>query len=272
MSKPENQKAAGLCCLRGAVAFGHSDTGPVRQHNEDHFLLDAGLELLAVADGMGGHEAGALASAIALETLRDCLAHEIAQVSRVENDPDATCQAPSMQAVAVLYDAVEAVNAHLYAQNAARRMSDGSGMGTTLTGIWRPQAGGPLLAFHVGDSRLYRYRAGELEQLSRDQTWYQQALDAGHFDRLPARNVLLQAIGPSQHMEPEIRVQAVQPNDVLMLCSDGLHGSVPHHEIIHLLRHAGRHNLEATSQRLIRLAAEYGSRDNTTVVLVKYDA
>jgi len=271
MTMPENQKAAGPCALRGAVAFGHSDTGPVREHNEDHFVLDARLELLAVADGMGGHEAGALASAMAIDTLRDCLAREIAQARATSSDPDATCQVPSMQAVGVLYDALEAVNARLYAQNTARRMSEGNGMGTTLTGVWRPHADGPLLTFHVGDSRLYRYRSGELEQLSRDQTWYQQALDAGHFDRLPARNLLLQAIGPSQRVEPEIRVQPVQSQDLLMLCSDGIHGSVPHHEIAQLLHRAGRYNLEATSQRLIQLATEYGSRDNATVVLVKYE-
>jgi protein phosphatase len=271
MSRPENGKADELCCLRGAVAFGYSDTGPVRQHNEDHFLIDAHLELLAVADGMGGHQAGALASAMALETLRHCLACKRPLETPLTSDPEATFQAPSMQAMSELSDALETVNARLYTENAAHRMSEGSGMGTTLTGIWRPQAGGPLLAFHVGDSRLYRYRAGELEQLSRDQTWYQQALDAGHFDRLPARNVLLQAIGPSRNVAPDIRVQAVQPGDLLMLCSDGLHGSVPHHEIACLLHNAAPHNLEATGERLIQLAAEHGSRDNATVVLVKYE-
>lgn len=271
MSHPENHAATAPFPLRGALAFGHSDTGPVRQHNEDHYLIDPRLELLAVADGMGGHEAGAQASAMALQALRDYLASQLTHQGRTSSDPDATCQAPSMQALGVLRDAVEAVNAHLYACNDARRMSEGSGMGTTLTGVWRPQAGGPLLAFHVGDSRLYRYRGDTLEQLSRDQTWYQQALDAGHFDRLPARNVLLQAIGPSPRVEPEIRVQPVQGGDVLMLCSDGIHGCVPHHEIARLLQRVGRHNLEATSERLLQLAVEYGGRDNATVVLVRYE-
>ncbi|MHC6226214.1 PP2C family protein-serine/threonine phosphatase [Pseudomonas sp. X10] len=270
MSKAQNHGASAPCPLRGAMAFGYSDTGPARQHNEDHYLLDAHLELLAVADGMGGHDAGALASALALETLRDHLAREIVHVGLGSSDPDATCQVPAMQAVGVLQDAVEAVNARLYAQNVARHVSEGRGMGTTLTGIWRPQAGGPLLTFHVGDSRLYRYRAGALEQLSRDQTWYQQALDAGHFDRLPARNMLLQAIGPSPRVEPEIGIHPVQPKDVLMLCSDGIHGSIPHHEITRLLRHVCQHNLQATSERLIELAAEYGGRDNATVVLVRF--
>ncbi|MDF0732401.1 protein phosphatase 2C domain-containing protein [Pseudomonas entomophila] len=271
MSAPENHKATAPSALRGGIAFGHSDTGPVRRHNEDHFLIDSRLELLAVADGMGGHEAGALASALALEALRDCLAGQMAQVAHASSDPDATCQVPSMQALGVLHEALEAANARLYAHNHARQLSEGRGMGTTLTGLWRPQAGGPLLAFHVGDSRLYRYRGGELEQLSRDQTWYQQALDAGHFDRLPARNVLLQAIGPAPRVEPQVWVQGVQAGDLLMLCSDGVHGCVPHHELARVLGGAGRDGLEVSSQRLIRLAAEYGGRDNATVVLVKYE-
>ncbi|KAB5619725.1 serine/threonine-protein phosphatase [Pseudomonas putida] len=271
MSAPQNHKATAPCLLRGGIAFGHSDTGPVRQHNEDHFLIDPRLELLAVADGMGGHQAGALASALALESLRDCLTHQLAHVARTSSDPDATCQVPSMQALSVLHEALEAVNTRLYAHNHTRQLSEGRGMGTTLTGVWRPQVGGPLLAFHVGDSRLYRYRHGELEQLSRDQTWYQQALDAGHFDRLPARNVLLQAIGPAPRVEPQLWVQAVQAEDLLMLCSDGVHGCLPHHEMARVLEGAGRDNLAASSQRLIRLAAEYGGRDNATVVLVKFE-
>lgn len=143
MSAPENHKATAPSALRGGIAFGHSDTGLVRRHNEDHFLIDPRLELLAVADGMGGHEAGALASALALETLRDCLARQVAQVVHASSDPDATCQVPSMQALGVLHEALEAANARLYAHNHARQLSEGRGMGTTLTGLWRPQAGGP---------------------------------------------------------------------------------------------------------------------------------
>jgi protein phosphatase len=270
MNRAQNVRAASLCVLSGAVAFAHSDTGSVRQRNEDHYLLAPELHLLAVADGMGGHEAGALASLLALETLQDCLARRSAEATWLAADPDATCREPSMQAVAVLHEALASVNALLYARNAADQMIEGSGMGTTLTGFWRPHVDGPLLAFHVGDSRLYRYRAGSLEQLSRDQTWYQQALDAGHLDRLPARNVLLQAIGPAPRVEPEIRAHAVQTGDLLLLCSDGLHGSVAHHEIARVLHSADATNLPASSDRLIRLAADYESRDNVTVVLVRY--
>lgn len=253
--------------LTTALAFGLSETGPVRHHNEDNFLVDSDLQLLAVADGMGGHEAGAQASAMALATLHECLSHP-STPPPASADPDATCQMPALGAISTLQAAIEQVNARLYAQNEARRMSDGQGMGTTLTGIWRSDPKGPLILFHVGDSRFYRYRNGELLQLSRDQTWYQQALDAGHFDRLPSRNLLLQAIGPSRKVEPEIALHQVQPGDVLMLCSDGVHGSVPHQELAQCLGQVSSESIAAVCDGLIQLAADYGGRDNATVLLV----
>ncbi|MDR9751373.1 protein phosphatase 2C domain-containing protein [Pseudomonas sp. SZMC_28357] len=257
--------------LTTALAFGLSDTGPVRQHNEDNFLVDTDLQLLAVADGMGGHEAGAQASAMALDTLRECLSRPPAPAP-ASVDPDATCRMPAMGAIGTLQAAIEQVNARLYAQNEARRMSDGQGMGTTLTGVWRCDPMGPLILFHVGDSRLYRLRNGDLQQLSRDQTWYQQALDAGHFDRLPSRNLLLQAIGPSRKVEPEIALHQVQRGDVLMLCSDGVHGSVPHHELAQWLGQVSGDSIAEVCEGLIRLAADYGGRDNATVLLALCEA
>jgi protein phosphatase len=256
--------------LSTALAFGLSHTGPVRQHNEDNFLVDRDLQLLAVADGMGGHEAGAQASAMALATLRECLGQPPRPI-QASVDPDATCQMPALNAIGTLQTAIEQVNARLFAQNEARHMSDGQGMGTTLTGVWRSDPEGPLIAFHVGDSRLYRYRNGQLLQLSRDQTLYQQALDAGHFDHLPSRNLLLQAIGPLPLVEPEIALHQVRPRDVLMLCSDGVHGSVPHQELVRRLGQVNIESIAAVCEGLIELAAEYDGRDNATVLLVRYE-
>ncbi|OPA89761.1 serine/threonine protein phosphatase [Pseudomonas fluorescens] len=263
--------ACGPHSLATAVAYGVSDVGSVRQSNEDNFLVEPDLGLLAVADGMGGHEAGALASAQALISLRQALkAHSVNPVDP-DADPDATWSDPDMQAASQLHNALDQVNQCVFQQNVARHMSEGSGMGTTLTGVWRPQADGPLLVFHVGDSRLYRYREGELSLLTRDQTWYQQALEAGKVDRLPARNLLLQAIGPGPRVEPQVRVQPVQPGDLLMLCSDGLHGCVPHLEMLEVLAIARRDSLDIACQRLIDLTREYAGRDNVTVLLAWLD-
>ena len=266
-----------------AVAFGATDIGPVRSSNEDNFLIDEALGLAMVADGMGGHAAGEVASAGVLEAMRDFLGeHGAARLAQPDGartdaaaregplppDPDATWSDPAIPAVGLLYDAIEYANHSLYAQNRASDHPDGGGMGTTLTGFWRASDEAPLIFFHVGDSRLYRQRGGQLEQLTRDQTMYQQALEAGIVENLPARNLLLQAVGPSPHVTPEVRSLQVQAGDVLMLCSDGLHGSVPHGEIEATLEAVTAETLERACTRLIGLAKEYGGRDNITAMVV----
>lgn len=120
-----------------------------------------------------------------------------------------------------------------------------------------------MIFVHVGDSRLYRYRSGALIQLTRDQTLYQQALDKGAIENLPPRNVLLQEVGPTSVVNPEIRALRVECNDLLMLCSDGLHGSVPHGQIEQALTAATESMRVQTCSRLIEPAKEYGSRDNS---------
>lgn len=261
------------------TAFGATDIGPVRKSNEDNFLIDEALGLVMVADGMGGHACGEVASAGALEAVRDYLARHGATAPAwnrpapenpgILDDPDATWSDLAMRSVALLYDAIEFANRALYAENLARGRPD-AGMGTTLTGFWRAGADVPLVVFNVGDSRLYRLRGGRLEQLTRDQTLYQQALDAGLIDNLPARNLLLQAVGPDPQVTPAVHAHLVQAGDLLMLCSDGLHGSVPHGEIEAVMAAASEPTLESACRQLIALAMDYGGRDNITVVMALY--
>jgi protein phosphatase len=253
-----------------AIAYGATDIGPVRSSNEDNFLIDEALGLAMVADGMGGHAAGEVASAGVLDAMRGYLnEHHAAWLARPDgaHDPDATWSDPAVHAIGVLYDAIDFANQSLYAQNLARGRADGGGMGTTLTGFWWGPGDAPLVYFHVGDSRLYRLRDGQLEQLTRDQTMYQQALDSGMIEHLPPRNLLLQAVGPSPLVTPEVRAQMVQAGDVMMLCSDGLHGSVPHGEIESALAGASEATLATVCARLIALAKDYGGRDNITVLV-----
>ena len=252
------------------VAYGATDIGTVRTSNEDNFLIDARIGLAMVADGMGGHAAGEVASAGALTAIRDYLAahgnlHRGGGFEAA--DPDATWSDPAMRGVGLLHDAIEFANRSLYQRNVDNDCDDGGGMGTTLTGIWRAPGQAPLILFHVGDSRLYRLRAGQLDQLTRDHTMYQQALDAGLIDNLPPRNMLLQAIGPSPSVAPEVRSQVVQPGDLLMLCSDGLHGSVPHGEMEQAMALATPDTLAALCAALIERAKECGGRDNITILI-----
>jgi protein phosphatase len=155
----------------------------------------------------------------------------------------------------------------VYGANLQSGHFDGSGMGTTLTGFWQSLPGGPLLVFHVGDSRLYRYRDGELAVLTRDQTMYQQALEAGLADDLPPRNLLLQAIGPTAAVLPDVKVCELRSGDLYLLCSDGLYGNTPHAAIEQAMAGAHAQSLDACCAELIDLAKRHGSRDNITAVL-----
>jgi protein phosphatase len=252
--------------------YGLSDVGLVRRTNEDNFLIDAALGLVAVADGMGGHEGGELAAWYALTELRDFLAstdHDHTLRNGVSDavDPDATWHDQHMPAVLEVHQAVAQANARVYGANLLNANIDGAGMGTTLTGFWHRHAHGPLIVFHIGDSRLYRYREGELTVLTRDQTLYQQALEAGAATDLPPRNMLLQAIGPAPQVVPEVKVVTPAPGDLYLLCTDGLYGNAPHAAIARLLALATAQSLDHCCAELVELAKVHGSRDNITAVL-----
>jgi protein phosphatase len=250
-------------------AYGLTDVGLVRQSNEDNFLIDSQLGLVAVADGMGGHDGGEIASCLALETLRDALAASIPKKASPGDaaDPDATWQDEHMPAIVAVHEAVDAANARVYGANVRKGHGEGSGMGTTLTGFWQSLPGGPLVIFHVGDSRVYRYRDGELAVLTRDQTMYQQALEAGVSGDFPPRNLLLQAIGPTAAVTPDVKASTARPGDVYLLCSDGLYGNTPHAAIENALAGAHAQSLEQCCHDLVALAKTHGSRDNITAVL-----
>jgi PPM family protein phosphatase len=249
------------------AAFGITDTGRVRRENQDRFLIDAALNLVAVADGMGGHAFGARASASALDCIAEKIAlHAMSSGVIDSDDPDVTVHDACACAMRAAADALDHANATLHAMNLRECLAQRS-MGTTLTGIWQPRGSASLVAFHVGDSRLYRYRDGALVQLSRDQTLYQQAIENGAIEHLPPRNVLLQALGPLPTIAPVVETQAWLPGDRYLLCSDGLHGEVPHGEIEAVLGEVKAEGIEDACRRLLGLALDAGGRDNVTVVI-----
>ena len=255
--------------LAFGCAYGLTDVGLVRQSNEDNFLIDPALRLVAVADGMGGHDGGEIAACLALETVRDALGAADPKKSGPGDafDPDATWQDEHMPAIVAVHEAVDAANTRVYEANVDMGLGEGSGMGTTLTGFWQSLPDGPLVIFHVGDSRLYRYRDGELAVLTRDQTLYQQALEAGVSGDFPPRNLLLQAIGPTAAISPDVSACTPRPGDLYLLCSDGLYGNTPHAAIELVLAGAHAQSLEHCCADLIALAKTHGSRDNITAVL-----
>lgn len=256
------------------LAFGMTDKGTVRRANEDNFLIDPALGLIAIADGMGGHEAGDVASADALLAMAQFLrggnavvgAAADQQAQPAQNDPTFSAGNDTLSAMVRLFDAVEFANKRMYQTNVDLRRGAG-GMGTTLTGMWQPAPGAPVLIFHIGDTRLYRFRRGELTLLTRDQTMYQHAVDQGFIGVMPPRNLLLQALGPACEVSPELMTQDVEAGDLFMLCSDGLHSASSDQRISAILARASADNLGPTCDCLIELAKRDGSRDNITVVL-----
>ena len=253
-------------------AFGITDVGLVRPSNEDNFLIDAELDLLMIGDGMGGHDGVEIASASALNAIRDCIRASASASAppppTLADDPDATWSDTKMPAAKTLFDAVESANAQLYAQNLANHYGEGRGMGTTVTGLWRCKEQALLMVFHVGDSRLYRHRDGKLSILTRDQTLYQQAIDSGAVNHLPPRNLLLQAVGPAASVKPVVRAYPYQAGDLYLLCSDGLHGDAPLDAIAGILQGTLAQTLEQSCEALIALAKTHGSRDNITALLL----
>lgn len=255
------------------VAYGMTDIGRVRRANEDNFLIDERLDLAMVADGMGGHQAGGVASTDVLEAIRRHLASappaaddDITIPARLAAMLPRTGAEQDVPAFVSLFHALDFANRRLYARNVANGHAEGEGMGTTLTGFWQYRPG-RIIVFHVGDSRLYRYRAGELVLLTRDHTLYQHAIDAGAIDNLPARNLLLQAIGPTSTLSPAIHTEQTQGGDLYLLCSDGLHGKVPAEEITRVLATASVDGIECCCANLIALANDFDGKDNVTAVL-----
>lgn len=243
--------------------YGISDIGTVRPSNQDNFFIDTGLGLVVLADGMGGHADGAVASVAAIKALRGFVERAVADAESDDSEPG--------DDALLLKRAIAFANQQLFQANLEQGHAEGMGMGTTLTGLWRRGASGPAVFFHVGDSRLYRYRDGQLTQLTHDQTLYQQALDAGASAPLPPRNLLLQALGPSATVQPELQQLRLRPADLYLLCSDGLYAAAPPGAIETILAQAqadGGDRLGQGCEQLVAMAKNAGSRDNITAVLL----
>lgn len=223
--------------------------GRVRDHNEDALL--AGPDVFAVADGMGGHAAGEVASAIAVAGLAT-----LAGLADVP-DPDVRVRA-----------ALQRANAEI--RRRARADPSVAGMGTTVAGVARV-AGPRLLVFHLGDSRVYRFRAGRLEQLTDDHSLVGELVRSGQLTedearRHPRRNVVTRALGVDDVAEPVVRPVDAAVGDCFLVASDGLFGEVPAAQIGDLLATPG--TLESRSRSLVDAALRRGGRDNVSVVLV----
>jgi serine/threonine protein phosphatase PrpC len=236
---------------------GATDVGRVRAHNEDSFLVDAQRGVFLVADGMGGHAAGEIASAIASEAVGAALRQGV----------DGGLGADELGLV--MRECIQ--QAHRSILNYSATKPETRGMGTTMTALVVCDDG-DFRVGHIGDSRCYVLRDGALEQVSRDHTWVQREVDAGRLTPMGARrhhlsHVLSRALGADSLDEPDVYAGTLLPGDLVLLCSDGLTGMLTDRLLRRILsREAELHELVAD---LIVGANERGGRDNITAVLVK---
>ncbi len=233
-----------------------SDVGLVRQRNEDMAAAIPEKGIFLLADGMGGHAAGDLASRVAIETVLAYLTEpKIPGRPRARKDK--------------LLRAVTAAN---QAVQLAGHYSGQQGMGTTLVCLWVGVRQVDLV--HVGDSRAYRYRSGKLEQITNDHTVLRYLLEEGEVEKGSAEakqvgHILTQAIGLENMLEPEVLRLTYKPGDVFLLCSDGLSDLVADEAIAHILEETYP-NYQEASQALIQAALDAGGNDNVTVVLAAH--
>lgn len=249
---------------------GISDVGQRRDHNEDNYLIDEKLGLFIVADGMGGHEAGEIASKLAIETIFNHIKNlhgNYQKDSKKDNDN------PSKIIKTLIQDAIEDANNQTHCCNIAKGLSEGRGMGTTVTGFLISTIDDhkkkKLYSFNVGDSRTYCFSQGKLQQLSTDHSHYQLWVETGKEGPPPAHNIIYKAIGPWRRIAAEQQTIPVKGNELFLLCSDGLCDMLSDKKIRHILHKNRKLPLKEISQNLVDAANHAGGKDNITVVLVR---
>ena len=242
----------------------HTHSGMVRTHNEDSVAHDVASGLVVLADGMGGYNAGEVASGITISVISTEIRQRLEQVrpqNQDENGEDA--------GVALLRDNVRKANATIY--NTAQSQPQYSGMGTTVVaGLFYDNR---VAVAHVGDSRMYRLRGDGFEAITRDHSLLQEQIDGGMISKADARqsknkNLVTRAVGIDADVLPEVHVYDVQVGDIYLLCSDGLNDMVVDEDIGATLGML-KANLPLAASQLVELANDNGGRDNVSVILVK---
>jgi protein phosphatase len=252
--------------LKGKINFAElTDTGRVRDHNEDAIGVNPDIGLMVLADGMGGYNAGEVASGIAVQIVSELAFEGAHRENRDEIDPHSGMMRQSI----VLRDAVYRANKIIF--QTAQSQTHCEGMGTTIVACMFFD--NRVSIAHVGDSRAYRVRDGGLEQLTMDHSLLQELVDRGFYSaeeaqRSTNRNYVTRALGVEPSVEVEVNEYDVLPGDIYLLCSDGLPDMVED-EDIHLTISTFNDSLDIVSKQLIELANDHGGRDNVSVQLAK---
>jgi PPM family protein phosphatase len=251
-----------------AVAAGLTDVGLQRDHNEDSFAILQDHELYIVADGMGGHRAGDVASKLATEAIVDFFRATAAEDFTWPFHFDSRMSEEENR----LLTGIKIANRQIVERSSRSR--ECHGMGTTVVGALFSGKKGKMYIGHVGDSRAYRVRGGEIRQMTRDHSLVNDYLLAmpelteEQKSELP-KNVITRALGMQEHVSVDLQGDDASVGDCYVLCSDGLSGMIEDAEILEIVSRS--QNIDEACRKLIALANEHGGEDNITAVLVKIE-
>lgn len=251
--------------LQALEIVSRTHSGMVRSHNEDSVGCEPACGLVVLADGMGGYNAGEVASGIAVSVVTS----EISQSLQAARPIDRDEMSGEELAVSLLRDNIQKANLSIF--HAAHSQAQYAGMGTTIvSGLFYDNR---VAVAHVGDSRMYRLRGAELEVITRDHSLLQEQIDAGVISVADARlsqnkNLVTRAVGIDAKVVSEIHVHDVLVGDLYLFCSDGLNDMVEDEDIQSVL-YAMQGNLPLAAEQLVQMANDNGGRDNVSVILVK---
>lgn len=248
--------------------FAATDVGRQRDHNEDNFLVDKKLNLFLVADGMGGHAAGEVASGLAVRTVRDVVAKNRDVIADFKAGKEGVTRRDILN---LLEHAVQSACATIH--EASQKDQEKRGMGTTLSGLLVIGARGFIA--HVGDCRIYLFRQNMVHQLTEDHSLINELIKRGKLKKedaheSPYKNAVTRAVGVYPSVEVDTIDFDVLPGDEFLLASDGLHGYLQEGELPTML--AEMLDPKSASETLIRLANDRGGKDNITTVIVKLES
>ena len=254
--------------LKGKITISAlTDIGMVRVKNEDSIGYDSELGLAVLADGMGGHRGGEVASSMTVDTIIDLLQQKLPQIKPGQTDSKSGYSLESI----CIKEAIESANDLVFKTGDENPMHNG--MGTTIIVLYFYN--NSLSLAHIGDSRCYRLRANTLEQITKDHSLLQELVDRGFYTPEEARssqnkNLVTRALGIDPLVAADIQEDTVQINDVYLLCSDGLTDYVED-EYIYLTITRFSDNLEEAAKQLITKANQNGGKDNISVMLSRID-
>jgi protein phosphatase len=240
---------------------GFTDTGLKRQRNQDHIGFDQDLGIAVLADGMGGHQSGEIASQMAVESVLEKLQSIC--------EPKPTKSKTGSQLLDYVSNTISYSNSMIY--QAAETVEEQRGMGTTLVAVMIQDS--QIYAGHVGDSRLYLYRADSLRRITKDHSLVQDLIDRGFYTEEEARSanvghIVTRALGTKAQVEVDTLQHDLKASDVFLLCSDGLSDMVAGWQIQEILKEQSS-NLERAAETLISKANRNGGKDNISVILMQ---